>query len=112
MLAEKLSMSTNPAPQSPFAVGEIALFWRPDSCMHRREVTISSELRFDYVWDPLTGRTGYLWVHHIEHPGSTFHGDVAPLEFLRKRPQPPDWSQIAHKQDLLIHQPVKAPEPA
>lgn len=80
-------------PESPFAVGEIAIYHRPGAPHHNTECEIVSELIFGYVRDLAPGTTETTvratWYHQIDGnfgPRPPWGHWCAEIPHLRKRP--------------------------
>jgi len=89
-------MTTQRTPEE-FAVGEVALYWRPGSPSHLREVTIVGPLKEEYVHDVRDGSLKYEMVYAIEGiPGTPPSGKAwcAPPEYLRKKKPPREDLQV------------------
>lgn len=99
-----------------FEVGEIAIFWRPGSKYHMREVEILTPLLPVHFMDTITG----LWQTELAYriadqlllgayPGIDF---CATPMHLRKRRPPQDWNTLCNLDEAPLDVRAKTPEPA
>lgn len=93
-----------------FKVGEIALFNRPGSQYDGAEVTITLDLHFSLINDRKTGEKTYAYVYGIDGPFRPRLGFIkfcALPEHLKKRYLPPNWEDIAMKDDLPLEEEIE-----
>lgn len=80
-----------------FSIGEIAIYWRPESPYHLVELVICSNLTEHYVYDCVTKADGKALAYEVNGPLETppYGVWVAEPRNLRKKPEGASWSACA-----------------
>jgi hypothetical protein len=88
---------------STFAVGEVAIYWRPESQYHLTQCTIRSPLCWSEWFDRLTGRLGQGYCYEANSPAWP-DPDAHPVEpcHLRKRRPPQDWTRLCNLDEAPV----------
>jgi hypothetical protein len=65
---------------SEFDIGEVAIYWRPESPGHLSEVTVTGELIYGHIVDEVTGASFCGWAHDIMDPTYSDRYCCEPME--------------------------------
>lgn len=108
-------MTSNSLSSETFSIGEVAIYWKPESRNHGKEVTILSALKIILLTDSHTGSKSEALAYNVDVPSDWYAGpfykpekgwSVRP-QFLRKKRPPRDdlklvrWSECPWQPESL-----------